>query len=206
MFHLTQDIITLSATNWEQWQCFQSFLFIANFENIWLIKEILNTYYIEQQLIKTCIWESQCHSFLVCGFLRALWTRTTLSQNFILCPITHNLIHLAKKDLVCCKARAKMEKHRNASLPPPTHTNILLTWPELLLPCRISFSSSKIPVEKVSTPIDYCLTQPMTDWRKYWEREQGLQAHYVAILLRIKLEHLRDTSSRNTKFFSETGE
>lgn len=118
--------------NREQWQCFQSCLFIVNFENIWLIKEMLNTHYTEQQLMKACIWENQCCSFLALSFLRALRTRTTLGHNFIFCPVTHNLLYLAKKDLVCCKARAEMKERRNASLLPLTHTTLPLTWPEML--------------------------------------------------------------------------
>lgn len=106
-------------------------LFIVNVENIWLTKEMLNTHYTEQQLISAYNWKNQCHSLLPHGFLRALQTWTTLGHNFIFCPITRNIFHLAKKDLLCCKARAEMKEHSNASLPPPTHTNLPLTGPEM---------------------------------------------------------------------------
>lgn len=113
--------------NREQQQCSQSCLFIVKFETTRLIKEMRSSHYKEQQLIKACTWENKCCSFLFHSFLRALWTWSTLVHNFIFSSVTHNLFHLAEKDLKCCKARAEMKEYRNNSLPPhsaPTFPNL----------------------------------------------------------------------------------
>lgn len=103
----------------------QSCLLIAKFETVLLIKEMQSSHYKEQKLMEAWTWANKCCSFLFHGFLRALWTWSTLVHNFTFCYVTHNLFHLAEKDLKCWKARAEMKEYRNDSLPPHSTTIFL---------------------------------------------------------------------------------
>lgn len=142
-------------------QHFWSYLFIVKFATIWLIKKMQSSHYEEQQLIEECTWENKCCSGFFHDFPRALWTWNSLIHNFIFCSVTHDLFHPAKKDLKRCTARAEMKEYRNDSLPPhstPTFPKSFFAFPHqpfldrnvFLLPCRISFSSSKNPMENAS--------------------------------------------------------